>query len=113
MTIGVGERISGWVAAHGRAIVDADAALDVGKRVDRSLTFALSTPLAGDGGIVGVMTLYGPEPFGHQIALTIEMIGPHLAKAVATAIAAEATFVGGDGEQNSTKRRSLSLVASR
>jgi putative nucleotidyltransferase with HDIG domain len=113
MTMGIGERISGWVAAHGRAIVDADAALDLGKGLDGALKFALSTPLVGDGGVVGVMTLYGPEPFGHQIALTVEMIGPHLAKAVATAVAAEATLTAADGEQTSTKRRSLSLVASR
>jgi putative nucleotidyltransferase with HDIG domain len=90
MTIGVGERISGWVAANRRSMTDADAALELGKGCDAGLRFALSTPLVADGGLVGVLTLYGPEPLGHQLALSLEMIGPHLAKAVASAVAAQA-----------------------
>jgi hypothetical protein len=111
MTIGVGDRISGWVAANGRSMVDADAALDLGRGFDDIARFALSVPLEAERGLVGVLTLYGPEPFGHQLALTVEMIQPHLAKALAVAVAAgeTRTVTGGDGPRATS--RSLSLVS--
>ena len=114
VSIGLGERITGWVAANSRSMTDADAALDLGKG-DDVLRFALSTPLIADRDVVGVLTLYGPEPFGHQLALTIEMIGPHLARSLATALAAEARNppVVSGSETPVARRRALSLVARR
>jgi putative nucleotidyltransferase with HDIG domain len=113
MTIGMGERITGWVAANSRTITDSDASLDLGKGFDDVLRFALATPLVADAGVVGVLTLYGPEPFGHQLALTLEMIGPHLAKAVASALAAEAKHppIVSESDPRTPKRRGLSLVS--
>ena len=112
MTIPVGERITGWVAANSRPMADANAALDVGTGFEDALRFALSMPLVADGSVVGVLTLYAREPFGDQLSLTVEMIGPHLAKAVTSAMAAEATDVtAAETVSRSAKRRGLSLVA--
>ena len=113
--IRLGERISGWVAAHSRSITDADAALDLGKGVEGVLRFALATPLVTEGGVIGVLTLYSPDPLGRQVGLTIEMIGPHLARAVAAAVAAEATslIAGGETDGRAAARRGLSLVSRR
>jgi hypothetical protein len=115
MTIGVGERITGWVAANARSMVDADAALDLGKGFDDVVRFAVSIPLVTEGGVIGVMTLYSPELFGHQLALKIEMIGPHLARAVASAVAGAPAGVStvADTEHRASKRRGLSLVSRR
>jgi putative nucleotidyltransferase with HDIG domain len=82
MTIGVGERISGWTAATSRTMINADASLELGKGFEDALRWALSVPLTTDGGVIGVVTLYGREPFTQQAAFTIEMIAPHLAKAL-------------------------------
>ena len=108
LSIGLGERITGWVAANSRSMTDADAALDLGKGLDDVVRYALSTPLVADREVVGVLTLYGPEPFGHQLALTVEMIGPHLARALAAALTAEAAVSG-----RGTHTRVLSLVSRR
>ena len=70
MTIRVGERITGWVAANSRPMADANAALDLGTGFEDALRFALSMPLVAERDVVGVLTLYSPEPFGDQLALT-------------------------------------------
>jgi putative nucleotidyltransferase with HDIG domain len=114
VTIGVGDRISGWVAANSQPMTDADGALDLGKGFEDIARFALSIPLTTDGGLVGVLTLYRSEPFGHQLGLTIEMIGPHLAKALAAALAT--TIPQRLAAQDSAPRgrtTALSLVSSR
>lgn len=112
MSILVGDRITGWVAANSRPMTDADAALDLGTGFEDAVRFALSMPLVADGSVVGVLTLYGHEPFGDQLALTVEMIGPHLAQAVTFAMAAEATnYTAPEAVNRSSKRRGLSLVS--
>ena len=113
--IPLGERISGWVAANCRAMTDADAVLDLGKGCEGTLRYALASPLVGDRGLLGVLTLYSAEPFGEQLALTVEMIGPHLAKAVAAATTAETSHRSTqiDGDRHVVKHRGLSLVSRR
>jgi hypothetical protein len=113
MTIPVGERITGWVAANSHPMADANAALDLGTGFEDALRFALSMPLVAEGGVVGVLTLYAVEPFGDQLALKVEMIGPHLAKAVTSAMATEGTdlVTAAETVSRSTTRRGLSLVS--
>jgi putative nucleotidyltransferase with HDIG domain len=113
MTIPVGERITGWVAANSRPMADANAALDLGTGFEDALRFALSMPLVAEGGVVGVLTLYAFEPFGDQLALKVEMIGPHLAKAVTSATATEGTDLVTTAEtvSRTATRRGLSLVS--
>jgi transcriptional regulator with GAF, ATPase, and Fis domain len=92
MTIGRGQRLSGWVAAHGRSVVNSDAALDLGNLVvslQPTPLSCLSAPVRWDGEIVGVLTLYSsaPEPFtgAHEgIAEVVAMgVAPFAARASA------------------------------
>jgi diguanylate cyclase (GGDEF)-like protein/putative nucleotidyltransferase with HDIG domain len=65
LRIPVGQRITGWVAANRRTIVNSDPVLDFGDlaRTGRPrLRSCLSTPLVADDGLVGVLSLYSPNP---------------------------------------------------
>jgi putative nucleotidyltransferase with HDIG domain len=115
MTIAVGERISGWTAATSRTMLNADASLELGKGFEDVLRWTLSVPLIADNGVMGVVTLYGREPFAQQAAFTIEMIAPHLVKALAAARSAEAespSMTGKSGPHQTTPRV-LNLVSRR
>jgi diguanylate cyclase (GGDEF)-like protein/putative nucleotidyltransferase with HDIG domain len=61
LRIGVGERLSGWVAAHRQVIRNSDPILDFGDTV-RSMNprprSCLSAPLVTRAGLVGVLSLY-------------------------------------------------------
>jgi putative nucleotidyltransferase with HDIG domain len=89
LVIGIGERITGWVAANARTMVNADAALDLGREGGPHVQFATAIPLVTDGSLVGVMVLYADNPFPDDQTRRLEMIAPHLATSVAAAIAAE------------------------
>jgi GAF domain-containing protein len=97
-SIGVGQRVSGWVAANARTMVNADAQLDLDAGQGLS---ALSVPMIADGAVVGVMTLYAPKPFADDQRRRIEIIAPHLATAIASA------------ETHARPRPALHLVAQR
>lgn len=61
LRISIGERVSGWVAAHRRTIVNSDPVLDLdtpGDPFTCAYRSCLSTPLVGADGLVGVLTLY-------------------------------------------------------
>jgi putative nucleotidyltransferase with HDIG domain len=115
MTIAVGERISGWTAANSRTMINADASLELGKGFEGVLRCALSVPLTAESGVVGVVTLYGQEPFAQQAIFTLEMIAPHLVKALAAARAAEASLpsMTADSGHLMATPRVLSLVSRR
>jgi hypothetical protein len=54
----LGHGVSGWVAANGRSVINADAALDLGHRMDGlepGFRSVLSIPLIQPHGIVGVL----------------------------------------------------------
>lgn len=80
----VGERLTGWVAANRSSIVNSDAALDV-VPPDPALASCLSTPLSNGHALVGVLTLYSPQPdgFTDDTARLVEMITPLVARAAA------------------------------
>jgi putative nucleotidyltransferase with HDIG domain len=59
--IAMGQRLSGWVAANRQTILNSDPMLDLGEvaRVLRpALRSCLSTPLLGNGDLIGVLTVY-------------------------------------------------------
>ncbi len=85
LTIPIALRISGWVAANWRPMINAEAHLDLESPGD--LRFALSLPLIADARLVAVMTLYGPEAFSEGQTRRLEIIAPHLATSL---LAAEA-----------------------
>jgi putative nucleotidyltransferase with HDIG domain len=64
--IPVGDRISGWAFAHKQAVVNSNAALELGP-VARTLTtplrYALAVPILNGHTASGVVTCYGSEPF--------------------------------------------------
>jgi putative nucleotidyltransferase with HDIG domain len=83
LTIATGERISGWVAANWRPMVNAEARLDLGDDT-RDLRYALVLPLCAGQRLVGVLALYAVEPFEDLQSRRVEMIAPHFAAALAS-----------------------------
>jgi putative nucleotidyltransferase with HDIG domain len=86
LTIGLGLRLTGWVAAHRMTIVNSEAALDLGN-VAAKLTPApqlcLSTPILADSKLVGVLTAYSTnEPFAAKDVAVLEMLAGLLAPVV-------------------------------
>jgi hypothetical protein len=90
MTVGVGERLTGWVAATRQAIVQSDAALDLEARAQLAeppLSSCLSVPLMKGDLLAGVLSLYGPASvmFDENQGRLLEMIAPHVAGALEAA----------------------------
>jgi putative nucleotidyltransferase with HDIG domain len=89
-SVGVGQRLTGWVAANRQVIVNSDAALDLGERaktVVPALESCMSAPLVTGTALVGVLTLYSSEKkaFNDDQGRLIQMITPHIAQAIARA----------------------------
>jgi putative nucleotidyltransferase with HDIG domain len=89
--IPLGEKLSGWVAAHRTAIWNSDATLDLPATVARKAGVSLgsSVPLIENDLLVGTLTLYSPT--GSDIALEqrvlIQAIAPMLANVLSSALA--------------------------
>ena len=89
--IQLGEKLSGWVAAHRTPIWNSDATLDLPTEVAQLARVALgsSVPLLDDEILIGTVTLYSPT--GIEIPLEqrvlIQAIAPMLAKTLAASIA--------------------------
>ena len=88
-TVGVGERLTGWVAATRQMIVNSPAALDLGERagvVQPPMTQCLSVPLIAGERLVAVLTLYteaGDDAVHAQRGRVLEVVAPHIAQALA------------------------------
>jgi len=83
MSIEVGQKLSGWVAAHRRTIVNSDAQLDLCDVVrDINPHSCLSTALCDGDTLAGVLTVYreSAKPFTPADAQSFEMLAPHLAR---------------------------------
>jgi GAF domain-containing protein len=87
LTIGVGLRLTGWVAAHRTTIVNSEAALDLGNvaaKLNPPPQLCLSTPILADGRLVGVLTAYSTsEPFAAKEVAVFEMLAGLLAPLMA------------------------------
>ena len=83
VTIGVAERVTGWVAANFQPMLNADAHLDLDHPGD--LSWVVSLPLVIDGRLICVLSLYNPEPFTEPQLRRLEIIAPHLATSLAAA----------------------------
>jgi putative nucleotidyltransferase with HDIG domain len=114
LAIGFGDRLTGWAALNGRSVLNSDARLDLSPEVLGDLRSALALPLVSDGVVVGMMTLYSPETFAEDRSRMLEMISPHLAVAVASALAhQEATASAGMDTDRGPLRAELRVVARR
>jgi putative nucleotidyltransferase with HDIG domain len=87
----LGHKVSGWVAANGHSVINADSALDLDDRLDgleprfKSL---LSIPLVHAGAAVGVVTLYAlrVQGFREDQRHSLELVGPAIAETLERAL---------------------------
>jgi diguanylate cyclase (GGDEF)-like protein/putative nucleotidyltransferase with HDIG domain len=84
LRIGLGQRLSGWVAANRQTIVNSDPVLDLGE-IARSavprLRSCVSTPLLFEDDLIGVLSLYStmPDGFTDDHRRVIEVVASHIA----------------------------------
>jgi putative nucleotidyltransferase with HDIG domain len=114
MSIAMGERLSGWVAACRQTITNSDAALDL---YDRGLTLgsALSTALVDGDRVVGVFTAYAaaPQAFTEDQSRLVEMMAPHLGRIVGAGLRTEQRTRDSQEPRAATGSRDLRVVFSR
>jgi diguanylate cyclase (GGDEF)-like protein/putative nucleotidyltransferase with HDIG domain len=84
LRIGLGQRLSGWVAANRQTIVNSDPTLDLGdvaRSASPRLRSCLSTPLLADDELIGVLSLYSSvlDGFNDDHRRIIEVVGRHVA----------------------------------
>jgi putative nucleotidyltransferase with HDIG domain len=84
LVIPVGQRVSGWVAAHRSTIVNSDAALDLGSlamQLDPPLRSCLSTAICTGDQLVGVVTVYSADvdAFDESHGALLEVLGARIA----------------------------------
>jgi putative nucleotidyltransferase with HDIG domain len=90
--VGMGERLTGWVAAKRQPIVDADAALDLGiGEAATLLRRSISVPLTIGDTTIAVLTLFAPgdADLTPDRAQLVQVVAPHLAATVQSALARE------------------------
>jgi GAF domain-containing protein len=93
-SVPVGERLTGWVAARRQPIINSDATLDLGTRVDAvspPLSRCISLPLMAGEALVAVLTLYtdAPDGFTADQGRLVQIVSPHLARAIDAAVRTE------------------------
>jgi len=118
VSMDIGDRLTGWVAASRQPIVNSDAALDLGARahaVNPPLRSCMSVPVTVGSSLVAVLSLYGEEQeafTGDQRRL-VQMVAPHLAGAIQTARQVGASRQNAPAERTATTAQGLRLVSTR
>jgi putative nucleotidyltransferase with HDIG domain len=83
-SIEIGQKLSGWVAAHRRTIANSDAQLDLCDVVSGDIGphACLSTALCDGDTLAGVLTVYreSTKPFAPADTQAFELMAPHLAR---------------------------------
>jgi diguanylate cyclase (GGDEF)-like protein len=91
LRIPMGQGLSGWVAENRKPIINGNPSVEPGYMNDpnifSTLRSALSVPLEGTAGIIGVLSLYheGRDAFTKDHLRLLESIAPKLALSVETA----------------------------
>lgn len=82
LRISLGERLSGWVGANRKTIINSDPALDLVEMAHGTkLQTSLSVPLVSEKGLVGVLALYSLEPsFSEEHRRIVEAMAHRLAQ---------------------------------
>jgi putative nucleotidyltransferase with HDIG domain len=90
MSMALGERLTGWVAACRQTIMNSDATLDLYDRGVK-LGSAISTPLVDGDRMLGVFTAYAAvqRAFTDDQSRLVEMMAPHLGRIVGAALRSE------------------------
>ena len=117
MSVPVGERLTGWVAANRQAIINSDATLDLGTGVNAvtpPLSRCISLPLLVGDALVAVLTLYttAPEDFTSEHERLVQIVAPHLARAIDAAVRTQSASCETVSPEKPGPRE-LRLVASR
>ncbi len=97
LRIGLGQRLSGWVAANRQTIVNSDAALDLGETAQSlgpRLRTCLSTTLLFHDDLVGVLSLYSTEVngFNDDHKRVIEVVARQIARIFKSATEFDSTL---------------------
>lgn len=80
LEIKVGDHLTGWVAENLQPIINSEAQLDLGPSAAFvGLRFCMSLPLASEGQLAGVLSLYGKDAFSPEQVQTLQRVLPHLA----------------------------------
>jgi len=90
--IEMGQRLSGWVAAHRQTIVNSDPMLDLGevaRALRPPLRSCLSTPLIAERDLVGVLTVYSThrDAFTEDHRRIVEVVARQVSETVRQATA--------------------------
>ncbi len=110
--IAVGERLSGWVAANKRPIVNSDPALDLGqlaKQLNGGLTHALSVPVCKGREMVGVMATYRNGAYTDHERSLAEQVAKYLPERLAEAPQRKAS--SGPSVPSASQARALAVSA--
>ena len=91
MRIGLGQRLSGWVAANHQTIANSDASLDLGEAARApalALRSCISTPLMANDVLVGVLSLYSKHVngFNDDHRRVIEVVARQIAHTLERAV---------------------------
>jgi putative nucleotidyltransferase with HDIG domain/diguanylate cyclase (GGDEF)-like protein len=91
LQIARGERLSGWVAANRRSILNSDPVLDLGetaRSIKPRLRSCLSTPLINNNQLVGVLSVYSPQAkgFADDHRRLLEVIARQVSQVVQSAL---------------------------
>lgn len=90
--IAMGQRLSGWVAAHRQTILNSDPMLDLGevaRILKPALRSCLSTPLLVEKDLIGVLTVYSThrDAFTEDHRRVVEVIARQVSQTVQRALA--------------------------
>ena len=104
LEIKVGDRLTGWVAENQQPIINSEAQLDLGPEAAFvGLRFCLALPLASEGQLAGVLSLYAKDAFTPEQVQTLLHVLPHLA----------VMFLAVDRRADTGVRTPLRVVSSR
>jgi putative nucleotidyltransferase with HDIG domain len=80
LRITLGDRLTGWVAENQQPMINSEAKLDLGPEAAFvGVRYCVALPLAAEGQLAGVLSLYSAEPFRDDQAQTLHAVLPHLA----------------------------------
>jgi len=114
--VGVGERLTGRVAASRQPIIKSDAALDLEDLAEQSgQRECMSVPLLAGDTLAGVLTLYSAnaDSFDESRCRLLQMIAPHVAGAVLAAIRKTTATPESHERPTGTAGRDIRLVSTR
>jgi putative nucleotidyltransferase with HDIG domain len=116
--VGMGERLTGWVATQRQPIVNSDAALDIGDRVDAvapALKTCMSIPIVAGDTLIAVLSLYAPSTdlFDDDRARLVQMVAPHIAGAMESAVRTSSATVEARQAADKAAGTGLRLVSAR